>query len=124
MEKKTATTVATFGAVLGAMGVAPELQADIISLSFNPGVNSGGLVGQHIVELSVSFTQWNDGVGQTLYAGGLSSIAVAQLSQNISAGTFGGTSAILLPPYGSGTMYIGFRYAGNVGWFSMDLGGG
>lgn len=124
MDKKLAT--ATFGAALATMGVAPELQADIISLSFNPGsigTSFGGPQLVSIVELGALFSQWNDSIGKTIYAGSLSSIAPASFSQNIDPTTFYGTFALGLAASATGVFYLGFRYAGNVGWFSFDAGG-
>jgi hypothetical protein len=95
-------------------------------LTFNPGfVTYGFGAYNHIVELSASFFQWNDFIGQTIYASpGLSSIRILPHSVEISPNTFVGTFASFLPPFGSGTAYVGFRLGGNVGWFSMNLGGG
>jgi hypothetical protein len=122
MDKKLAT--ATFGAALATMGVAPELQADIISLSFNPGsIGTGNLFSVSIVELGAFFSQWNDSIGKTIYAGSLSSIAPASFSQNIDPTTFYGTFGLGLLPSATGVFYLGFRYLGNVGWFSFDAGG-
>ena len=124
MEMKKATTVATFGAALATLGVAQELQADIISLSFNPTSMpwmSGNSV--ELVELAVSFWQWNDSIGKTMTAMSLSAMDLATASQMIDPGTFAGTSYVYDSASATGVHYMAFSYGGNVGWFSFDLGG-
>jgi hypothetical protein len=132
MDKKI-VTIGTFGAALTAMGIAPELQADIIDLSFTPATNPyvpfyGTQIPIDINEIggAVDFSQWNDTFGKTMTAGvgSLSSITVVGASITIDPGTFlPGNANIGFGVSSSGTVYIGFRLAGNVGWFSLNLGG-
>ncbi len=123
----TGTTAATFGAALATFGVAPELQADIVSLTFNPGSVPWGYGAYNLLnEVGASIYQWNDSFGKTMYALGLSSIDLVQLSQVISPSTFAGTLSIyntVFSASATGVYYVGFRYGGNVGWFSFDAGG-
>ena len=134
LKKKLATTAAaSFGAAMATLHCAPELQADIVDLTFSPGtVAVGGLGYVFINEVGATFAQWNDSVGQTLSVGvvgtdtRLDGISVVQYSQTLNASTFPNiaTDGTVLGPYGSGTAYFGFFYQGNVGWFSADLGDG
>jgi hypothetical protein len=129
MDKKTAAV--SFGAALATLGVAGELQADIISLSFNPGsigTDIYGPQGVSVLPIGATFSQWNDSVGKTLYAGfygnGFSSIDYATAGQTIDPATFVGTSFLLaFSASATGTQYVAFRYNGNVGWFAFDAGG-
>ncbi len=128
MEKKLATTASLFGAALASMLVAPELQADVVSLSFTPATNPynpGGLpVSIFINEVGANFSQWNDSVGRTLIAAGLSSVTQVKLSQTLSPNTFSGNTVQIGFTVGSsGTNYVGFRLGGNVGWFSFSVAG-
>lgn len=128
MDKKLATTVTTFGAAMAAFAIAPELQADIVDLTFSPATGAyGGLNYIDINEIagSTEIVQWNDGVGKTLYAAGsIVGIAPVSVSQTLNASTFVGTGGIAFGPSSSGTVHIGFiTAAGNVGWYSLDLGG-
>lgn len=131
-KRKFATTAAaTFGAALTTLYAAPELQADVVDLTFTPGsigtdfttpqavgvgTTGGGSVG--------TFFQWNDSIGKTLIGSGIGSVGIVQYSQTLNVSTFFGASAIPFTASSAGTQYVGFRtFAGNVGWFSVDLGG-
>ena len=134
MDKKMMTTATTFGAAMATMAVAPNLQADVVDLSFNP-----GSVAQQSTSVSVSvdivglggstndFRQWNDGIGNTMRFGDASSNGqltswnFGQYSQSLHASTFQGTSGAINPGASSGTVYVTFRSGGGVGWFSMNL---
>ena len=112
------------------MGVAPELW---IESGHSTGLCTVTLVFQTITSLAVpvgivagtlgtvaNFQQWNDVIGKTLYAFAGGSIASAQLSKSLAPGqTFG----IGLSFSQTGTVYMAFNAGGNVGWFSMNLGG-
>jgi MYXO-CTERM domain-containing protein len=124
------TAAVAFGAAMSSMYAVPDLNADIVGITFSPGAapfgnlqnvqmsSTGGNIG--------SFSQWNDSIGKTFIPSGIQSwgtfAASASLSVN-QAFTFGGTAA----NFGAsavGTAYIGFKSnAGNVGWFSIVLGG-
>ena len=133
-KKKLATTAAaSFGAAMASLHCAPELQADIVDLTFTPGSVAFGSLGYIFInEVGASFAQWNDSIGQTALGGSagtatfLDGIRVVDYSQTLSAGTFPGVGSggTTLGPYGAGTAYFGFHYQGNVGWFSANLGGG
>ena len=128
MEVKLATTASVFGAAMASMLVAPELQADIVPVSFTPGSVSFQTVTSALVNVQMStggggigsFSQWNDAIGQTFYwVGGLASWNFAQYSQSINANTFAGYSFAINPV---GNSYMAFRtLAGNVGWFQFNL---
>lgn len=125
MDKKTATkAAATFGAALATLGVVSELQADIVPLTFNPGtVNWFGSTYVFMPEVGASFWQWNDTYGKTVTAGFLGGVDYATYSQTISPATFTGTYGLYFSASATGTQYVAFGYAGNVGWFSFDAGG-
>ena len=133
-KKKLATTAAaSFGAAMASLHCAPELQADIVDLTFTPGSVAVGSLGYIFIdEVGASFLQWNDSIGQSLSVGIvgtstlLDGVGIVQYSQTLNASTFPavGTDGITLAPYGSGTAYFGFFFQGNVGWFSANLGSG
>ena len=133
-KKKIAkTAAATFGAAMATLNCAPELQADIVDLTFSPGtVPFNSQVFIYINEVGASFAQWNDSVGQSISAGivgtatFLDGVRPVQYSQSLAASTFPnvGYGGIGLAPFGSGTAYFGFHFLGNVGWFAADLGNG
>ena len=132
-KKLAKTAAASFGAAMASLHCAPELQADIVDLTFTPGSVAFGSLGYIFVnEVGASFAQWNDGIGQTIVGGAttttafLDGIRVVTSSQILNTSTFPGvgSAGTVLPAYGSGTAYFGFHYQGNVGWFSADLGGG
>ena len=134
---KTGTKIATagtFGAALVAMGIAPELDAAIVNLTFTPGslpYNAGPgttLVGVSINQVagSIQFSQWNDYIGRTLILGlsGTISAALVSVSQSLDPNTFfPGTSNIAFTLSKSGTTFVGFRAGANVGWFSIQFQG-
>jgi hypothetical protein len=140
-KKKMATSaVATFGAALSSMYVAPELQADILDITWNGGnlfatnpffSGSGTPISQNIDQVagSFEFAQWNDtfgGSGRTmLLRPGFVGFSVVGYSQNLDPNTFFPQSGALgggTQFDGTGTAYIGFRSAaGNVGWFHMSF---
>ena len=132
-KKLTTTAVASFGAAMASIHCAPELQADIVDLTFTPGSVAVGSLGYIFIdEVGASFLQWNDSVGQTLSVGVvgtstfLDGVGVVKYSQTLNASTFPtvGDDGTVLAPYGSGTAYFGFHFQGNVGWFSANLGDG
>lgn len=126
MRKKVAKTVAAFGVAMTSLYYAHDLQGDLIELSFTPDtipVNSNYPQGVDIDELALGFSQWNDLVGKTFFAQSLTSVAVVQSRDVIKTSTFLGTFSIEFTVNQSSAAFVGFRSAGNVGWFQIDLGG-
>ena len=148
MPLKLATTTSVFGAALASLLVAPELQADVVSLTFDPSTNpfvssrggGGGALFILINEVGAGFSQWNDSQGRTMYLNdegdddsGLLSIGLVGLSSTLSASTFAGMKSLFFSASSSGTQYVGFRVGGddeggddghgNVGWFSFSVAG-
>ncbi len=126
MPVKLATTTSVFGAALASMLVAPELQADVVPLTFSPSTNLWSALGGtyvHINEVGASFFQFNDLLSREMFAVGLSSITVVRISSTLSPKTFAGVAGLPFSAASSGTQYVGFRFAGNVGWFSFSVAG-
>ena len=126
MEVKLASTTSVFGAALASLLVAPELQADVVSLTFNPSTNLWSALGGtyvHINEVGASFFQFNDLLSREMFAVGLSSITVVRISSTLSPKTFTGVAGVNFSAASSGTQYVGFRLGGNVGWFSFSVAG-
>ena len=144
-KKKIATTAATFGAAMTAMYAAPELQAQIVDVTWEGGaasatnpffLGSGSAqpfkMDQVTGASSVDFVQWNDtygGTGRTVNVGpaaggtvNIGSATAVALGQSIDPNTFVGDSNFGLSTFdGSGSAYVAFRtLGGNVGWFRMD----
>lgn len=130
-KRKIASAAATFGAALTTLYAAPELQADIVDLTFTPGALGTSFGGPQTVtinsvggDLVGVFSQWNDSIGKTLNPGALTSVGTVAFSQSLAAGTFVGAGGpIFFGESSTGTAYVGFRSGGNVGWFSLNLGG-
>ena len=125
---------AGFGAAAAALHAVPELNADVVNISFAPGsvawtssstlrsvamVTTGGQIG--------AFNQWNDSVGKTFAfdSSNMASGRTASSGEVINASTFvGDTGSWSNSTTASGTVYMAFRsLAGNVGWFSTTLNG-
>ena len=130
---KKIVTAGTFGAALVAMGIAPELDAAIVNLSFTPGslpYNGGPgttLVPVNINEIagSIDFSQWNDYVGRTMLLGGggyMQSFGTVQYSQTLIASQPNWNYGFPFGNQTSGTAFIGFHtVGGNVGWFPTGI---
>ena len=94
MKVKLATCASVFGAALATMFVAPELQADVVSLTFIPGTNpfssTAGGTAVFMPEVGASFFQFNNALspGRSMLAYSLSSISVVQVSQTLSPSMF------------------------------------
>ena len=125
MPVKLATTTSVFSAALASMLVAPELQADVVSLTFDPRTLpfGGGFGFVSMTDVGTSFLQFNNSMGRTMEAFGLSSIAQVQVSQTLSPITFAGRDYVSFTAASSGTQYVGFRFGGNVGWFAFSVAG-
>lgn len=125
---------AGFGAAAAALHAVPELNADVVNITFNPGSvawtssstlrsvamsTTGGMIG--------AFNQWNDSVGKTFAfsSSGMVSWRTASSGEVINASTFtGDTGSWSNSTDATGTVYMAFRsVAGNVGWFSTTLNG-
>ena len=120
---KTKLAVASFGAALTTLHAAPELNADIVDLTFSPGsVAFGGQQNIVIDQLGFGFSQWNDSIGKTLTAVDLVSVLEVQYGDVLTSG-FAGFSSTFFSTAATGTVYIGFVVNGNRGWFSANLGG-
>lgn len=126
-----------FGVAAAALYAAPEVQADVVNLTFSPSqatwtsgsnlrsidVNStgGDLVG--------GFSQWNDSIGKSFsFNGGFASWAIAAAGEVIHTSNFSGTSSGFYFTTGAtGTIYLAFRASdgngGGVGWFGVQLNG-
>ena len=145
-KRKFATTAAaTFGAAMASMYVAPELQADILDITWNGGnatasnpfvTGSGSPLTQNIDQVSggalggtFDFAQWNDqygGTGRTavLFSGGnIVSLTEVFAGDVLDTATFSGLGAGGGSQFdGTGSAFIGFRSAnGNVGWFELSF---
>lgn len=131
---------ATFGAAMATIYAAPELQADIVDLTFTPNsvVQGAGTVSMSVDPLGTFLLGLNLNASSTFYGfqgaiGGnpYIELANADFSQTLTVNT---TLAYSFSPYivlfnplstaplqGSGTQFFGFRYNGNVGWFSINF---
>ncbi len=124
---------AAFGAAMASMYAAPELQADIIDLTFTPNINSYNpgpgyfIVPILIDQVGANFSQFNDFFGKTLVQGSLTGVQLVNASSTLNAGTFMGAPFIAagngFSAAATGTAFVGFSFNGNVGWFSLNLGG-
>ena len=144
------TAAATFGVAMTSMYLAPEMQADVLDITWNGGnptatapISFGTLnvVSQDIDQVvgSRNFIQFNDqfgGTGRTFdcflstYLGGnvsgLVSVTNAVAGDVIDPGTFAGITSGALGGGttfdGTGSAFIAFRETGtgNVGWFRLE----
>jgi hypothetical protein len=135
-KRKVATTAAaTFGAAMSSLFVAPELQADLVNLTLNPGsfafqsiTSSSTIVRVYSTGIGQSlgsFAQWNDVIGKTMFAVNGMTVGLVQYSDMITSNqTFNGYTAIGQTASASGKVFVGFTdILGNHGWFGVDLGG-
>ena len=147
-RKKIAKTAATFGAAMTAMYTAPELQAQIVDLTWdsgnasatNPYVSSEGDLVQFEIDQVLSlatgasdFEQWNDTFGRTMQVGNernILSATVVAFGQTLDPTTFTGDGSENFTGLlgrdrsfdGTGSAIVGFRSTSdNVGWFRMDF---
>ena len=130
-KRKILGSIAKFGSALACLYVATDMattdiHADVIDLSFSPDFiapNPYYPQGVVIDELALGFVQWNDSVGKTMYAQSLTSINVVKSNATISPDDFSGMFTIGFTGLQTGSAFVGFRSAGKVGWFRIDLGG-
>ena len=123
---------AGFGAAAAALYAAPELNADVVNITFNLGsvawsssstarsvsmATAGGNIG--------AFNMWNDSVGKSFLfdTGALASWRTGSSGEVINASTFAGDSGSWSNSTdATGTVYMAFRtLAGNVVWISATL---
>ena len=128
-----AKVTAGFGAAAATLHAVPELNADVVNLTFSPGtvifstdqskvdVNLGTTGGAFLGSIG----QYNDSVGKSMDTQtGIRSMTIVSSGQEIGGPTFVGNSSISFSTSASGIVYIGFTTgSGRVGWFSVDLGG-
>ena len=122
---KTKLAAASFGAALTTLHAAPELNADIVDLTFSPGSVAWSLTAvQPVVidQLGFGFSQWNDSIGKTVSDGALSSVLSVAYGDVLTSG-FNGFSSVIFTESQTGTVFVGFVAGGNRGWFSANLGG-
>lgn len=134
------TAAATFGAAMSSLYVAPELQADVVDITWNGGnatavnaYNAGPstfAVSQGIDQVvgvaTVDFVQFNDFIGRTLIGGGsanIESFLIVADGQELGQASFAGSLAIPGTEFsGSGSAFVGFRsFNNNVGWFQVSF---
>lgn len=143
------TAVATFGVAMTSMYLAPEMQADILDITWdggnatasNPFFNGSGLPVNFTLDQVVGtqqLGQWNDtfnGTGRTMtIAPSTTGIARHRLASSgevldpatftgtINNGLGGGSTGTGGGEFdGSGTLFVGFQEAGsnNVGWYQI-----
>ena len=137
MSKRMSTSAvhAGFGVAAAALYAAPEVQADVVNLTFsnnssvawtsNSNLQSVSMFSTGSNNLIGNFSVWNDSVGKSFSNVDLNSWTVASVGQEIKVSTFSGTSSgISFPNDDDTTAYIAFRTANDlVGWFSVELGG-
>lgn len=136
VQKKTLAKSAalTFGAAMTSMYSAPDLSADIVSITFTPGSAPYNNAAPQNIQMSTtagnigSFSQWNDFIGKTFIPSGILSWGLFSGSTTLTAGqafTFVGSASLYnFGTSASGTGYIGFKSnAGNVGWFTIQFSG-
>ena len=135
------TTAVTFGAAMATMYAAPELNADVVNLTANPGGYSfqtslNNSVATNVVMTTTSagapvasFEQWNDSIGKTMFNFGAlgvgGSFGLVQFSSSLNSNvSFGAATAVGFSAGASGTFYLGFKDVnGNAGWFAANMGG-
>ena len=110
-KRKIAKTAATFGAAMTAMHTAPELQAQIMDITWEGGnasasntyVSKGGADPFGIDQIAsllgtspIDFQQFNDSIGRTMLIGSernILSATVVALGQTLDPTTFTGTGS-------------------------------
>ena len=133
---------ATFGAAMASIYAAPELQADIVDLTFTPNsvVQGAGTVSMSVNPLSTFLLAVNLNDATTFYGyqgaiGGNPYFELGKVnySQTLTVNTdlaysfapfivlFNPLSTAPLQGGSTGTQFIGFRFNGNVGWFSINF---
>ncbi|MBC03869.1 MAG: hypothetical protein CMJ34_11305 [Phycisphaerae bacterium] len=136
-HKNVGKITAGFGAAAAALHATPELQADVVNLTFSPGtvfftsastLNSISMFSTAGNQKVGGFSVWNDSIGKSFSFNGdmMSSWAIAAAGEQISTGDIGGgtSSGFYFTTGADTTVYIAFKSStGNIGWVSADLGG-
>ena len=139
MPKRMSISVmnAGVGAAAADVFAAPEVQADVVNLTFTPN-QATWTSASTLRSISVQstggaavggFSQWNDSIGKSFsFNGGFASWAIAAAGEVINTSNFSGTSSGFYFTTGAtGTVYFAFRATaengGGVGWFGAQLGG-
>lgn len=134
--KRVYIPVTSFGAALGMMFVATNVDATVISLTPSPSSNSfkGAANAGSYVNLglpgsgSVAFYQFNDTLGKSLEAGTSSPYNIYGFRAVVASSTITVSqtfdSFLSISDSAAGTAFYGFvTNDGQVGWIQMDLGG-
>lgn len=140
MVSRKKVVAASFGAAMASMYAAPELQADIVDLTFTPNsVVAGASVTVMSIDplstfmLAVNLISSSPYLGFKGAMGGNPYIELGKVnySQTLTVNTTlpytYGPNTVLFRPLstaplqGGGTQFFGFRFNGNVGWFSIDF---
>lgn len=139
MSKQISTAAVTsgFGVAAAAMFAAPEIQADVVALTFSPN-SAPWTSASNLMSISIQstggaavggFSQWNDSIGASFsFNGSFASWAIAAAGEVINTSNFTGTSSGFYFTTGAtGTIYLAFRATaengGGVGWFGAQLNG-
>ena len=132
-NKKITTAAATFGAALTSLYAAPDLQADVVDLTFEPSlVAPSGTLAIRVDFSSIddavgAFFHYNANSGKGGFGAGALNVLVGSFGQELSGATFATENDAVFAADSTGLVYVGFRTGGevtdNVGWFSIQLGG-
>lgn len=134
----TIKAAATFGAAMSSLYVAPNLQADVVDITWNGGnatavnaYNAGPStyavpqgIDQVVGVATVDFVQFNDFIGRTLIgSANIQSFLIVADGQELGQASFAGSVAIPGTEFsGSGSAFVGFRsFNNNVGWFQVSF---
>ncbi len=146
---KTKLAAASFGAAMTSLYSAPELNAQLVDLSFSPSTvgfantdAEGNFPAPQVNFAATGFSNLNVGVYNNLYSYG-APLALRFFSDFSNVGTLNTTGGVLdvgdvfdgnnsaldninlidFPPTSTGVRYFGFiAGGGDIGWFSVDFG--
>ncbi len=144
-KRVAATAVTSFGVALTSIYSAPELQAQVVDLTYDGGNATADIINVGSVDFdqvigstsAIDLIQFNDTFGRSINpnppGGGIEFVRVVNLGDVLNAGSFAGAAAsqqigsnVVTPgPFdGTGTVFVGFQtFGGNVGWFTVDVTG-
>ena len=133
-NKKITTAAAAFGAALTSLYAAPELQADIVDLTFDPSdISPTGTVAATVNINSInglevgSFFHFNADSGKGGVGGGGLQVLIGSFGQELFGSTFAAEGSAGFAADSTGLVFVGFRTGNaatdNVGWFSIQLDG-
>ena len=133
VNKKITTAAASFGAALTSLYAAPELQADIVDLTFDPSTIAPTGTAAAVVNINSvddiigAFFHYNANSGKGGFGAGALEVLIGSFGQELFGSTFAGVGSATFPADSNGLVYVGFRTGDeptdNVGWFSIQLGG-